>query len=248
MGNGTATAEQEAAEKAAEAEKAAAEKLLYPEGKTEEKIAAEKKAEEEKKAAEGKTEEEVAAEKKAAEEKAEAEKKEADKKAEEEKEKLKQADVVKAEDLKFPDGIQKNEVIEGKFLALVNDKDMKAGEKAQALIALQQDLYIAQQEAHKETVEGWVKEVAEDKEIIGDTGEKLEENLAIAKKGMEALKVEGLSELLHDTGFGSHPLFVKAFYRVGTLVSEDSFVFGGGTGVTRKKSQAEIMYGSDDKK
>ncbi len=232
MADGTATADKTDAEKvAAEGDTTEKDKaLMYPDAnKTDEEIAAETKA------AEGKTEEEKDAEAKAEEEK----------KAEAEK--AKEAGLVTAEDLQLPEGMVVNEGIQEKFLAIVNDKDMKPGEKAQAMISLQQDLYTAQAEAHQEQVTAWEKEVGEDKEIIGDTGDKMDENLAIAKKGMDALKVEGLSELLKTTGLGSHPLVVKAFFRIGNSISEDSFRAGGLGGKTGPKSTKEIFYGAPEK-
>ncbi len=221
---GEKTVEEKAAlEKEAE-QKAAEDKAA------EDKIAEDKKIEEEKKAAEGKTDEEKAAEKKAEEDKIK------------EAKEAKDAGLVTVEDLKLPEGMVVNEGIQEKFLAIVNDKDMKPGEKAQAMIGLQQDLYTAQAEAHQEQVTAWEKQVSEDKEIIGDTGDKMDENLAIAKKGMDALKVEGLSELLRSTGFGSHPLLVKAFFRIGNSISEDSFRTGGLGGKTEPKRTKDVFY------
>ena len=231
-----------------EADEKAAQEALYP--KSEEQLAADK-VEEEKKAAEGKTEEELAAEKKEADEKAAQEKIDDEKKVEEKKaeeaklEKAKAEGLATVEDLKFPEGIPVNEGIRDELLSIVNDKDMTPVDRAQAIVNLQQKLYVAQGEAHEEQVAKWEKEVAEDKEIIGDTGDKMEENLAIAKKGMEALKVEGLSELLRTTGFGSHPLFAKMFYRIGASVSEDSFTLGSKGGLPTEKTQAEILYSND---
>lgn len=262
MTDGTATADKTDAEKV-DAEVDTTEKdkaLMYPDAnKTDEEKATEAKAAEDKaaadKLAEGKTDEELAAEKKAADEKAAEgktdEEKAAEKKAEEDKIKeakeAKDAGLVTVEDLQLPEGMVVNEGIQEKFLAIVNDKDMKPGEKAQAMIGLQQDLYTAQAEAHQEQVTSWEKEVGEDKEIIGDTGDKLEEHLAIAKKGMEALKVEGLSELLRSTGFGSHPLLVKAFFRIGNSIGEDSFRTGGLGGKTEPKDTKELFYGPPKK-
>lgn len=202
--------------------------VIYPDDEqTVEEKAAEAKVAEEKK-----TEEEKEAETKKAEE---GKKEEGDKKTE-------QSDLVKTEDLQFPEGIKVDDGIKDELVTLVNDKDMTPAEKAQALIGLQQKLYTAQVEAHQEQVTAWEAEVNEDKEIIGDTGDKMDESLATAKKGMEALKVEGLSELLKSTGFGSHPLFVKAFFRIGKAIGEDSFHTGGIGGKTEPKSDKDVLY------
>lgn len=226
------TDEEKAAETKAAEDKAAADKLA--EGKTEEELAAEKKAADEK-AAEGKTEEEKAAEAKAEEEK----------KAEAEK--AKDAGLVTAEDLQFPEGIKVDEGIKDELVTLVNDKDMKPSEKAQALIGLQQKLYTAQVEAHQEQVVTWEAEVAKDKEFIGETGDQLDANLAIAKKGFEALKIEGLMPWLRDTGNGSNPMFVRIGLRIGNSIGEDSFRTGGLGGKTGPKDTKELFYGAPKK-
>lgn len=256
MVEGTATADKTEAEKAvAEADAAEKDKaLMYPNAnKTDEEKATEAKAAEDKaaadKLAEGKTEEELAAEKKAEEDKASEkteEEKAAEAKAEEDKkaeaEKAKEAGLATAESLQFPEGIPVNEDIKTELIDIVNDAEKTPAEKAQALIGLQQKIYTAQTEAHQEQVASWEKEVGEDKEIIGDTGDKMDENLAIAKKGMDALKIEGLSELLKTTGLGSHPLIVKAFFRVGNSIGEDSFRTGGLGGKIEPKSDKDVFY------
>lgn len=211
--------------------------VLYPKDeKTEEEKAADKAKEDE-----GKTDEEIAAEKKVADDKAIADKAAADKATEEAK-KTEVADLVKAEDLKFPEGVAVNEEIRDELLSIVNDKDMKPADRAQALVNLQQKLYAVQAEAHQGQIAQWEKDVAGDKEIIGDTGDKMDENLATAKKGMQALEVEGLEKLFEDTGLGSHPLIVKAFLKVGKAVSEDTFLTGPKGGSAEVKTAAQKLY------
>lgn len=224
---GKADEEKTAETKTAE-EKAAADKLA--EGKTDEKLAAEKKAADEK-AAEGKTEEEKAAEKKAEEDKIK------------EAKEAKDAGLATTEALQFPEGIPINEDIKTELVDIVNDTEKTSAEKAQALIGLQQKLYTAQVEAHEEQVVAWEKEAGENKEIIGDTGDKMDENLAIAKKGFEALKIEGLMPWLKATGNGSNPMFITMGLRIGKSISEDSFRTGGLGGKTEPKSTKEVFYG-----
>ncbi len=155
--------------------------------------------------------------------------------------------LVKAEDLQFPDGIKVDDGIKDELVTLVNDKDMKPGEKAQALIGLQTKLYAAQVEAQAEIVAGWIKDSEADKEIIGDTGDKMEENLAIAKKGMQVLNVEGLEDLLSEkkTNLGNHPIMIKAFLKIGRATSEDTFLVGVKGGETEPKTAAQKLYPND---
>ncbi len=234
LSNEEKTAEVEAATAAADTAAKDSE-ILYPDAnKTPEEIEAGKKEAE----AEGdKTEEQKAAEvkevadKKAAEDKIAADKNKTDEAGE--------FVPVKAEDLKFPDGI--DEGIKGEYIETLNNKDMTPADKAQAFIDLQVKLNT---EAYQKRSETWVNEVQSDPEFLGETGDKLDENLALAKKGMEALKIDGLSEYLVSSGEGNNPLFVKAFMKIGKATSEDTFHSSSSAGAGKeKKSDAEALYG-----
>ncbi len=182
-------------------------------------------------------------------EKKEEETKEADKEEQGEKDEKKEGDnkpeVVLADDLTFPEGVKVDEGVKDKFLNLVNSDDMSKAEKAQAIIDLQQELNVAALQAHEDIVNGWEGEAKADKEISGPTGDNLKENLAISKKGMKALNIDGLENFLDETGFGSHPKIVKVFLKVGKAISNDALVFGGPGGGHRKKEAKEILYPND---
>jgi len=72
----------------------------------------------------------------------------------------------------------------------------------------------------------WVGKVKSDKEFGGD---KLAENLAVAKKAMDAFASPELRDLLIKSGMGNHPEMVRAFYRAGKAISADNYVAGGKT-------------------
>lgn len=151
------------------------------------------------------------------------------------------SDSVTIDDIKFSNEVDSN--ISDKFLALVNDTKMSTKERAQGIVDLQQELYTASLEAHQEKLKTWENETKSDKEIAGSTGDKLDENLAIAKKGMEYLKIEGLSELLDESGLGNHKIFIKAFLKIGNMIKEDNFRTGNKGMDIPKKTTAEILYG-----
>ncbi len=148
---------------------------------------------------------------------------------------------VTAEDIAFPDGVEVDQTIQEEFLKFANDSKFTK-EQTQGLVDLQTKLYQAQAEQHQAKLAGWVSEVKSDKELVGDTGDKLDENLALAKKGMEALKVDGLSEYLDSSGEGSNPIFVRMFTRIGKTISEDSFKTGGVGKEVKEKSAADTLY------
>jgi hypothetical protein len=87
--------------------------------------------------------------------------------------------------------------------------------------------------------EAWGKEALADKEF---GGEKFEENLAVAKKGLDQFATPELKNLLVQTKLGNHPEVLRAFFRAGQAISEDGFV-PGRVGSTRK-SNAEVLYGN----
>ena len=66
-------------------------------------------------------------------------------------------------------------------------------------------------------------------------------NVVVAQRGMARVFSAEAKKLLDDTGLGSHPEFVKAFYQVGKMVSEDKPPNGAPTGA--RKGTAEVLYG-----
>jgi hypothetical protein len=99
---------------------------------------------------------------------------------------------------------------------------------------------MAEQQAaqHAAMVESWANEVKADKEI---GGAKLDANLAVAKKGVEAVGGKDLVDFFNSSGLGNHPLLVKAFYNVGMKISEDNKFINGGSGIG-KPSIAQAMF------
>lgn len=86
-----------------------------------------------------------------------------------------------------------------------------------------------QMEAYQAQVAQWADAVRTDKEIGGD---KLAENLGVARKAIQTFGGAELREVLNSTGLGNHPVLVKAFHRIGKAIAEDGFVRGGATTTT----------------
>lgn len=70
----------------------------------------------------------------------------------------------------------------------------------------------------------WAETSKADKEFGGD---KLNENLAVAKRAMDAFGTPELSTLLNESGLGNHPEIIRLMVRAGKAISEDGFVPGG---------------------
>ncbi len=57
-------------------------------------------------------------------------------------------------------------------------------------------------------------------------GEKLNENLAVAKKALDKFGSPQLRTLLEESGLGNNPEVIRFMYRAGKAISEDTFVGG----------------------
>jgi hypothetical protein len=81
----------------------------------------------------------------------------------------------------------------------------------------------------------WLNELPSDKEF---GGEKLSENLAIAKKAIDTFGTPELKKILEQSRLGNHPEFIRAFYRAGKAISQDNRLVAGGSGNTPAKGDA----------
>jgi hypothetical protein len=90
----------------------------------------------------------------------------------------------------------------------------------------------------------WVSEIKADPDIGGD---KFQASIASAARAIERLAIPGLREALDLTGAGNNPAIVKAFARIGQMISEDRFRPGNGAPPAAAKSPAEVIYGAQPK-
>lgn len=125
-------------------------------------------------------------------------------------------------EFKMPDGVELDSAAADEFTAIA--KELKLDQAAAQKVAdVGAKMAQRQAEAHAKLVETWVEQVKTDKEFGGD---KLEENLGIARKALESFGTPELRDVLNATGFGNHPEVIRAFYKMGKAVSEDRFVKG----------------------
>jgi hypothetical protein len=73
-------------------------------------------------------------------------------------------------------------------------------------------------------------------------GLKLPDVQAVAAKALDRFGGSEIREFLNTTGLGNHPAFLKAFYQIGTAISEDTTFERGGT-APAAKSRTEKFYG-----
>lgn len=125
-------------------------------------------------------------------------------------------------DLQMPEGLELDKAAADEFTAIA--KELKLDQPtAQKLADVAAKMQQRQMETHQKLVETWVEQVKTDKDIGGD---KLDENLGVARKALETFGTPELRDVLNATGFGNHPAIIKAFFKVGKAISEDRFVTG----------------------
>lgn len=129
-------------------------------------------------------------------------------------------------ELKMPDGVALDQEAATEFTAIA--KELKLDQAtAQKFADVGAKMAQRQADNHAKLVESWTESVKTDKEIGGD---KLAENLGVARKALETFGTPELKDVLNATGFGNHPAVIKAFYKIGQAISEDKFVTGGAKG------------------
>jgi hypothetical protein len=129
-------------------------------------------------------------------------------------------------ELKMPDGIELDKAAADEFSTIAKELKLDQ-ERAQKLADVAAKMQQRQVENHAKLVQSWVEQVKADKDIGGD---KLDENLGIARKALDTFGTPELRDILNATGFGNNPEVIRAFYKMGKAISEDGFVKGSPSG------------------
>ena len=111
---------------------------------------------------------------------------------------------------------------EAQFLSQIAQE---SGADAAAASKLVQDLTLWGQVKHEQQVQAWEEASRNDPDF---GGEKLQENLAIANRALEAYDPQGeIRAMLAETGYGNHPALVRFMLAIGRDLSPDRMVGGG---------------------
>lgn len=148
-----------------------------------------------------------------------------------------EAKPVEYADFKLPDGMAKDS---DEVKALVEEAKAFGLNQDAAQKFIDRELGRTQQQATQvtEAVKFWAKQSVEDAEF---GGEKVKENLAIAERGIEAFGTPALRQLLKTTGLGNHPEIIRAFWKAGKTVMEDTPT-GDGKAPGSGKSTPQQLY------
>ena len=97
-------------------------------------------------------------------------------------------------------------------------------EAAQMMLDKLSPVVRQQQEARIEAVRTeWAETSKADKEFGGD---KLRENLGVAKQALDKFGSDEFKKFINETGLGNHPEVIRFFYRAGKELAQDTFVGG----------------------
>jgi hypothetical protein len=127
-------------------------------------------------------------------------------------------------DFTAPEGKEYDAAVLEPFKAAAKEANLTQDAAQKLLDTMAPALAERQAEQVKAVQDGWLEASRSDKEFGGD---KLQENLAVAKKGLDAYASPELKTLLNETGLGSHPEVIRFMFKVGQSTKEDSFVAGG---------------------
>lgn len=145
-------------------------------------------------------------------------------------------------DFVVPEGITLDPELTTEFKAMAKDIGLKQDQAQQftdLAVKLSQKFVDHQQQVVTEQRTAWESAARVDKEIGGD---KFNENLAVAKKAVEALATPELMALLDSSGLGSHPDMIRMFFKTGQMLSEDGVVTGTRRASTPEKTPAQRLY------
>lgn len=149
-------------------------------------------------------------------------------------------------DLKKPEGSMLPDNWIEKTVTLARERGLSA-EQAQSVLE-QESAVLANHEelraqSEKALVEGWATEAKNDPEI---GGAEFAKKVEYAKRVVDRFGTDAFRKAVTETGIGNHPELIRFCYRIGKLMAADQTVLGGSSpSDSRRKSPAEILYGSN---
>jgi len=123
-----------------------------------------------------------------------------------------------------PEGVQLDDAQIAAFSEVAKELNLTQDAAQKIVEKMAPAMQARQLEVLQQARQNWAEATKTDQEF---GGEKLNENLAVAKKAMDAFGSPELRKLLNESGLGNHPELIRVFFRAGKAISEDGFVPGG---------------------
>lgn len=141
------------------------------------------------------------------------------------------------EEFKAPEGQEFDPEVLNNFKEVAKELNLSQ-EAAQKMLDKMGPVVAQRQAQQVEALRSqWAEQSTADKEF---GGEKLQENLGVARKALDTFGSPELKGLLNESGLGNHPEFIRLLYRAGKAISEDNFVGGKqSTGKVQPTSNAD---------
>ena len=144
-------------------------------------------------------------------------------------------------ELKGPEGQNVDQKIHDAYAEVAREMDLPQDAAQGMLNKTMQALQERAADLEVQKIKGWRETALKDSEYGGD---KFDENVGTAMKGLEAFASDELRGLLSKNGeldgIGNHPEMVRMLVKIGKLVSEDTFVDGGKGGNEDPESEEAI--------
>lgn len=144
-------------------------------------------------------------------------------------------------EFKAPEGQSFDDAVIAQFSEVAKELDLPQDAAQKILDKVGPTILARQTEAIEAAKTQWADTTKADKEI---GGEKLDENLAAAKKALDKFGTPELRALLNQSGLGNHPELIRVFVRAGKAISEDRFVSASVGGPAANRSHAAALYPS----
>lgn len=141
-------------------------------------------------------------------------------------------------EFKAPEGSELSPEVVSKFEGVARELGLSQDAAQKVIDVVAPEIAAAQAKAVEGVKTQWTDASKTDKEFGGD---KLDANLAVAKKALDTFGTPELKQLLVDSGLGNHPEIIRAFYRAGLKITPPKVVSGSG-GPTGTKGAAETLY------
>lgn len=126
-------------------------------------------------------------------------------------------------EFKAPEGREFDPEVMREFGEVARELGMPQDEAQKVLDKMSPVLEARQAKVMEEAVAEWVESAKADKEFGGD---RLDENLGVAKTFLAEFGTPEMTKLLNDTGMGSHPEVIRLFYRAGKAMGPDKVLTG----------------------
>lgn len=128
--------------------------------------------------------------------------------------------------IKSPEGVEYDKQVLSKYTEVAKELNLTQEAAQKMLDKIAPALHERQTQQIADVHQQWISTAKADKEFGGD---KLQENLGVARKALDSFGTQELRALLEESGLGNHPEIIRFMYRAGSAISGDRYVGGSPT-------------------